>query len=363
MENPTPGGLVIDKQSKTRILAEKKKCPPQTDCNFYDTSQAEQSPIEFLFTFAMGQGRRIGKKQGPPTPLSEEHFAKLKRKAGLPVDDPPAKAPYSKRRRTSKNPEPPTSNGKAKGAAPTKEANGSKASLKGAGKKAGKAKAKSPSPELDSDEAMGDEFDASDLDDQDDEFPGLDGAKLGDDFIDSDDESVFDSDQEDATGKKQQFVFSDDEDDGDSDREERLTAANIVGLSRKLDKKLEEDKEAADAEMRESALQTNIDGEDLLDEEGDDDELATKGKSLLAPDLQMLRQRITDTIRVLDDFSKLGAGRSRAEYTEQLLSDICAVRTSPVSKSVSQATQRPRLSHLRLPSHMRYSTPFVQSVS
>lgn len=275
----------------------------------------------------MGQGRRIGKKQGAPAPLSEEHFANLKRKAGLPVDDPPAKVQANKKRRTSKNTEQAKSNGKAKGTALAKETNGTKAGLKGSGKKAGMAKAKSPSPELDSDEPMGDEFDASDLDDDDDEFPELDGEKLGEDFIGSDDDSVFDSDQEEQPGKKQQFVFSDDEDDDGSDREERLTAANIVGLSRKLDKQLEEDREAAEAEIRESALQTNIDGEDVLGgEDGDDDELAKKSKSLLAPDLQMLRQRITDTIRVLDDFSKLGAGRSRAEYTEQLLSDICAVR-------------------------------------
>lgn len=279
----------------------------------------------------MGQGRRIGKKQGAPTPLSEEHFARLKRKAGLPVDDPPAKAPHTKKRRTSKNPEPPRSSDKSKAAAQPKQANGSKASLKGTSKKGGKPKAKSSDPGLDSDEDMDDEFGASDLDDQDDELLGSDenglgGAKLADDFIGSDDESVFDSDHE-VQGKKQQFVFSDDEDEDDSDREEKLTAANIVGLSRKLDEKLEEDREAAEAEIRESALQTNIDDDDLLDDEdGDDDELAAKSKSLLAPDLQMLRQRITDTIRVLDDFSKLAAGRSRAEYTEQLLSDICAVR-------------------------------------
>ena len=44
----------------------------------------------------------------------------------------------------------------------------------------------------------------------------------------------------------------------------------------------------------------------------------------LAPDLQLLRSRITDTVRVLDDFSKLSEkGRSRADYTSQLKKDIC----------------------------------------
>src|SRR6478735_5274308 len=47
----------------------------------------------------MGVGRRM-KKQGPPQPLSEEHFAKLKRKAGLPVD-PVVEAPEKKKRKTN----------------------------------------------------------------------------------------------------------------------------------------------------------------------------------------------------------------------------------------------------------------------
>jgi ribosomal RNA methyltransferase Nop2 len=177
---------------------------------------------------------------------------------------------------------------------------------------------------------MGDEFPASDLEREEDEFSGLDddeleGAKLGDDFIGSDDDSVYDSDQE-IERKKEQFVFSDDENDSDSDREEKLTAANIEGLSHKLDKQLEEENEAAEAELRESALQTNIDADqpDVLADDEEGDELAAKSKSLLAPDLQLLRQRITDTIRVLEDFANLGSGRSRAEYTAQLLKDVCA---------------------------------------
>ena len=75
-------------------------------------------------------------------------------------------------------------------------------------------------------------------------------------------------------------------------------------------------------ELEEAALQTNIDGDrpKVLEEEDEDEGAASK----LTPDLQLLRSRITDTIRVLDDFSKLAEeGRSRAEYTAQLLKDIC----------------------------------------
>lgn len=262
----------------------------------------------------------MGKKQGAPEPLSKEHFAKLKRKAGLPVDDTADDAP-AKRRRRAKKPEPEKSNGRP--VTQPRQPKAAKAAQNGAATKSKKEKTKSVAATPESDEDMDGEAAA-----EEDEFSGLDedemdGAKLGDDFLGSDDDSVYDSDQEMA--KKEKFVFSDDENDSDSDREEKLTAANIVGLSQKLDKQMEEDDEAAEAELRESALQTNIDGDqpNVLGEEDEDDELA-KSKSLLAPDLQLLRQRITDTIRILEDFANLGAGRSRAEYTAQVLKDVCA---------------------------------------
>jgi ribosomal RNA methyltransferase Nop2 len=258
------------------------------------------------------------RKQGMPETLSEEHFANLKRKAGLPADPPVERpAPSNKKRKTvAKKPE------------PTRK--------KASAKSNGKAK-KLPEPVEDSeDEEMGDEIDLEKLE-ADGDAPS--GEKMkniwsdeegGSDGVEEDD-SVFDSDDQEESGKKGKFVFSDDEDE--SDAEETLTAANIVGLSRKLDKKLAEDKAITETEMQESAMQTNIDGPKIFGEgyeDGDDDDdLAEKSQSLLAPDLQLLRQRITDTIRVLDDFSSLSEeGRSRAEYTAQLIKDICAVSFS-----------------------------------
>ncbi|KAK3946067.1 NOL1/NOP2/sun family-domain-containing protein [Diplogelasinospora grovesii] len=279
----------------------------------------------------MGVGRRIGKKQGPPEPLSEAHFANLKRKKGLPVDDIPTEAP-SKKRRTAKKPESKSKNaGKLNGnvSRPQPAAKKANGAAKDGKKKAGNVKIKqAPVSALELDEEMDDEFGASDLEDGDSDIDGdeMDVEKLGDDFLPSDD-SVYDSDQDQDEGNKKKFVFSDDEDEDDSDREERLTAANIEGLSRKLDKQMEEEAEENEAELREDALQTNIDGDKphVLGDEDEEDELAAKTKTLLAPDLQMLRTRITETIRVLEDFAKLAEeGRSRAEYTNQLLKDICA---------------------------------------
>lgn len=141
-----------------------------------------------------------------------------------------------------------------------------------------------------------------------------DRENLRDEFPDSG-SSVYDSDPQHERAR-----FS--EDDDESDAEERLTAANIEGLSRKLDEEQEETAAEAQLELEEAALQTNIDSDrPKVLEDDDDDEGAV---SRLAPDLQLLRSRITDAVRVLDDFAKLAEeGRSRAEYTAQLLKDIC----------------------------------------
>ncbi|KAL8392312.1 hypothetical protein RB595_002488 [Gaeumannomyces hyphopodioides] len=281
----------------------------------------------------MGVGRRM-KKQGMPEPLSEEHFANLKRKKGIPVDDQPAaEARSSKKRRTSKKAEQaPKAQAKANDKSkvskkPASKSNGSKVAVAvtSNGKTASKSK-KAPAPDSDDDSvtsSLGDLRDFDGLEDGDE----LGGAALRDDFLDGDDDnddddSVYDSDQ---GARKEKFVFSEDEDD-DSDREEKLTAANIEGLSRILDKEREEEEEENEAELREDALQTNIVGDKphILDDD-EDDEVMPKAKALLAPDLQMLRTRITDTVRVLEDFTKLAEeGHSRAEYSNQLLKDICA---------------------------------------
>ncbi|KAF9877729.1 hypothetical protein CkaCkLH20_04864 [Colletotrichum karsti] len=274
----------------------------------------------------MGVGRRM-KKQGPPEPLSEAHFAKLKRKAGIPVE--PVEAPETKKRRTTKQPAP-----KANGAAAKKQdAKKLKAAApaKPAPKANGKKGKKQPEPE--SDEEMSDDDDLADfngapgdsdseMDDEADEFSDLEGGGLPDDFLGSDDDSVVDSDEEQGGGGGK-HMFSEDEDD--SDGEEQLTKANIEGLARRLDKQLADEEADAQAELEEMGLQTNIDGDKphILDDS--DDELNAKTKGLLAPDLQLLRTRITENIRVLDDFAKLHEeGRSRAEYTNQLIKDICA---------------------------------------
>ncbi|GKT87052.1 tRNA (cytosine-5-)-methyltransferase NCL1 [Colletotrichum tofieldiae] len=272
----------------------------------------------------MGVGNRM-KKQGPPEPLSEAHFAKLKRKAGLPVD--PVEPVEVKRRRTHKKAAP-----KPNGAAAKKQdAKKSKAPAPKAAAPKANGRGKKAQPVEDEDEDMSDDNDLGDFeaagsdmsDDEVDEFSDLEKAPagLGDDFLDSDDDSVFDSDQEQGGGGK--HMFSEDEDE--SDGEEKLTKANIEGLARRLDQKIAAEDAEAQAELEEMGIQTNIDGDKPHVFDDEDDELAAKTKTLLAPDLQLLRMRITENIRVLDDFANLHEdGRSRVEYVSQLIKDICA---------------------------------------
>ncbi|KAG9241997.1 putative ribosomal RNA methyltransferase Nop2 [Calycina marina] len=270
----------------------------------------------------MGVSRRM-KKQGTPEPLDEAHFTNLKRKAGMSVMDARREseknAPNPKRRRSNgdkrkQDEKPKTKEAKEKISGTSKSA-GSVPPHRSAIKKSKKPDAvtlpQSDEGDDDSDAVMNDEFDVSGSDTED---AGMgDALDSGSDVYDSGDDHAH------------RAMFSEDEDE--SDAEEKLTAANIVGLTRKLDKEQADQEAEAAAELQEAALQTNIEGERLLLEESDDEAEAVKTNALLAPDLQMLRQRINDTIRVLKDktnFAKYAEeGRSRAEYEAQVIKDIC----------------------------------------
>ena len=122
-----------------------------------------------------------------------------------------------------------------------------------------------------------------------------------------------------------------DSEDDDSDDLEELNAANIEARSRVLDAEKLADAADAQRELEESGLRTNISGErprileDDLHSETSSTSPTTRSKRslLLAPNLQFLRTRIIETVRVLESFSSLREeGRSRADYTTRLLKDI-----------------------------------------
>jgi ribosomal RNA methyltransferase Nop2 len=257
----------------------------------------------------MGKGRRMI-KQGPPGPL-DESLVTRKRKDAPPA---PVSAQQPKKRKTQPK-------------APFKkapQANPGRTAAKSKAKPVKKAAPPPPSDDeiLDEDfsdaeagidakvtrlDALGSDVDSEDLDLDDDEF--------------GDDDSVLDSGGEEPVTKKR-GMWSDDEDEDDI--EEKLTAANIEGLSRKRDMEIAIREAEAAAELEEAQMQTNIAGDrpKVLD---DEDEEGRPITNLVTEDMQLLRTRLNDTIRVLDDFKNLAEeGRSRTEYRAQLLKDICA---------------------------------------
>ena len=193
---------------------------------------------------------------------------------------------------------------------------------------------------IDDVDVLEDEFDTA-------EAERLDALDSGSDMEDQEgrespaSSGLFDSDIElntsgstSKSNRNQKPMWSFDEEDRGSDSDEEqddLTAANIAGLSGKLDAKAALRAADAQAELEDAARQTNVaDNINIpgLDDE-DDSDTDGKIKTRLPPDLQLLRTRIADTIRVLDDFKKYAAagktaGKSRSDYTTQLHKDMTA---------------------------------------
>ena len=172
----------------------------------------------------------------------------------------------------------------------------------------------------DDESSMGSEDGIDDPDIMEDTFNAEDVDRAADIELQDDSGSdPFDSQDE---GPRDGAMWSDEDEGTDVD----LDAANLEGLSNHLDAKAAQEAAQAQAELEEAALQTNIADDTIPDLDSEDENAHLKPR--LAPDLQMLRQRMTDTIRILTDFSKHKTAtkdlRSRSEYTAQLLKDICA---------------------------------------
>jgi ribosomal RNA methyltransferase Nop2 len=281
----------------------------------------------------MGPSRRM-QKQGMPEVVSDARIAAIKRKrAGEPAPDTRGKKRSAPADVVEPPPKKKTANGKApvagkskgkstpRGSAVTGAAAVANLKTKSKAAPVGKKSKKQPEPAPQED---------SDVVSDDDALDFMDAS--GDESMDSLEDEEIDLDNDGGILSGSSVVDSDEDrglfsEDDDSDAEEVLNAANIEGLSAKLDAEQAAEAAQAQLELEEAALQTNIAGGDrpriLPGDDSDSEEPATN--LALAPDLQLLRTRITDTIRVLDDFSKLSEpGRSRAEYTAQLEKDICA---------------------------------------
>lgn len=136
-----------------------------------------------------------------------------------------------------------------------------------------------------------------------------------DDEEDDDDElkDEFDMEQEydyedDENNSDANNMFSDDE--GDMDE---LNAANMEALSMKLDEEQEMEEQEAEEELLETDQNVKV---DILPSE--------KELELTNNDLNSVRTRMLEIVKVLEDFKNLSSeNRSRSEYVDQLLKDIC----------------------------------------
>ncbi|KAH9872864.1 hypothetical protein J1614_005258 [Plenodomus biglobosus] len=261
----------------------------------------------------MGVGRRM-KKQGMPEPL-DESLVTRKRK------DAPAAQEVERKKRSRTAAREAKANAPA--VKPVKKVVATKVTKTRVNGKPAKKSAPQPSSDDEDDLLDSDEDDVMGDDLADINVTGLDALGSASEDDDEIDEDEFDSDVVDSdTEVRRTAMWSDDEDEDEA--EEKLTAANIAGLSRKLDMQKAVEEAEAQAELEEANLQTNIAGErpKILDDEDEDGRPLT---NLVTQDIQLLRTRLNDTVRVLDDFKNLAEeGRSRTEYRAQMLKDICA---------------------------------------
>ncbi|KAK9456652.1 NOL1/NOP2/sun family-domain-containing protein [Dipodascopsis uninucleata] len=189
-------------------------------------------------------------------------------------------------------------------------------------------------------------FDDGSNDEADDDFRGFDDDGELDAGGDESDESeeVYDSEEE-AEIQNGKTIFSDDEGDDDL-----LEEANKLGLAKALQTGDDEDEE--EEVEKEEVDDDEEGGEDEFisaeedefvemdrpdeDEEGDVDinleekvmKILPSGQEIeteanVPPDIYLSQTRIQEILNVLDDFKKQAEkGRSRADYVQQLISDI-----------------------------------------
>lgn len=325
-------------------------------------------------------GRRAKNKQPPPAPFREPGFAKRGAgpKKGASARSQPAAA------KKGAVPAAPLSkiNGKGKRKADESDDDSQDESVAREPKKLAKTSAKSGLKEerasiFDEDE---EEADEEEDEDEDDEFEGLDAADLdGSDEEDESDDGVEYSDvDEDAQGGSERDSEEDiagEVDDGEGaeqlDTDEEMAALGLPKKGTKLSNK-QRKKALAEAERLEELLKSqghsledgdeagDLDADDFEgalqegsadeqdDDEEDDDEEEGEGEEededdegmkddFILPtledrlrekeqgaDLQVVQMRIHEVVAVLNNFKKLATdGRSRSEYVDQLLDDVC----------------------------------------
>ncbi|OWB82092.1 hypothetical protein B5S33_g714 [[Candida] boidinii] len=131
----------------------------------------------------------------------------------------------------------------------------------------------------------------------------------GDDEEEQDDE-FYDSEEE----TREKPMFSDDE--YSEDEIENINAANMETYSKMLDEEAAQEQEEAEEELVEGAVQPRA---KILPTAEEEEEIKAGPQ-----DLTMVRTRMLEIVKVLEDFKTLSEeGRSRTEYMDRLIKDIC----------------------------------------
>ncbi|RKP38482.1 NOL1/NOP2/sun family-domain-containing protein [Dimargaris cristalligena] len=258
-------------------------------------------------------GRKSNNKQGVPQDLATEKVKAVPTPAPVPTPTPTKSAPKGK---TAK-PTPTQAKKSVQEAKPVKAA--APTPTQGPSKSKGRATKNAPPPEPESEVSDDDSLLPSD----DEYLSGSEAEQTGGkqllwDDVDSDADSVgadefdgaSDSELEDSDGD-----ISSGDDDEDADKGDFVTRA------RRETKRLLKEAAMSQAELEESAMQTNIEDADgdphlFLDDAENDEE--SEGA-----DLATVNARIRDVVQILDNFKAMrDPQRSRADYVARLLKDM-----------------------------------------
>ncbi|SJX61545.1 probable NOP2-nucleolar protein [Sporisorium reilianum f. sp. reilianum] len=292
-------------------------------------------------------GRRAKNKQAPPQPLREERQPAAANKGKRKAQE--SSVPAKKLKVASRDAVGSARSSAAKAtASSTAKASSSKASANG------KAKARAVPVEEDDEE--------DEDEDEDEEEEGLEGEEH-DQEVDED-EADEEEDPLEALGlpkngkltdrqrkkalaeaerleellKSQGLSLDSDDDEEDEDLEAEDDDAEEEGSEQELGDEFDLGDEDDDEDLAgEEGDEVELDGDEVDEDDEDDDESGGEGAEFMLPtleereaektrgaDLQLVHMRIQEIVTVLSNFKKLAVdGRSRSEYVEQLLADIC----------------------------------------
>ncbi|TFK54980.1 NOL1/NOP2/sun family putative RNA met [Heliocybe sulcata] len=184
-----------------------------------------------------------------------------------------------------------------------------------------------------------DEFDMEGEDDDDPLRGPVEELDLGSD--DEEDEAAVGklrsrrSKQQERPGKIIPTGSDDSDQDSGDESDGAITMANMEARSRALDARaareaeldMEEMQQAAEGEGEEDDLDVDMEGDEEVG--GEEFVLPTaeereEEKKVGGPDVHLVQRRMRQCVRVLGNFKRLGKGRARTEYVDQLVSDIAS---------------------------------------